>query len=288
MDIYSPKGIIDILEKNKLYLSSSRGQNYLFDKNVVNKIVKSIRERISKDKTILEVGSGIGSITIPLAANFSKVITVEIDRGISNVLKNIVVFYNFQEKIEIINGDFLKLSPQDIIGEIKDVVFVSNLPYNVGGEILKKVFYEYPIKDIFVMVQKEFFERLTAKSSNENYSFLSVITQLNSEIIEKLFSVGRGSFFPSPSVDSVLVYIRKKNFLLAQDSVDFIKLLFANRRKNILNSIRIATNLERDLIEEILSKFRIPKYIRIEDLSPKDIYELSKSLIDLKRGYNTP
>lgn len=283
MDIYSSLGIKSILSKNNYLLSKKRGQNYLADKFTAFKIVEIISSYVDKGVNVLEVGSGLGAITIPLATKYKKVISIEIDKGISNCLKEVLKHYDVDKKVEVLNKDFLKLHPQEIIrSEFDNWVFVSNLPYSVGGEILKKVMYEYPIQDIFVMVQKEFFERLIAKVDSPNYSFLSVIMQLNSSEIIKLMDVGRNLFFPVPSVDSVFIYIRKNPKIVDRNTALIIQKLFTTRRKNILNSINILFSVPKDKTENLLFRIGIDRNTRIENLHPEIIKILVEEIVKLQ------
>ena len=284
MEIYSPSGIKAILSKHRYFLSSNRGQNYLVNKNIAYKIAEKVKSLVPKntDLKILEVGSGLGAITIPLAEISKKVLAVEIDKGISECFIEAINFYKLGSKVKVINKDFLKISPNDISEfNNKDTVFVSNLPYNVCGEILKKVINEFKIEHIFVMVQKEFFERITSQSGSEKYSALSVIFQLSTEVIKKLLEVNRNNFFPIPSIDSVFLYIKKNNEVTDENVTEVIQKLFSARRKNIVNSIRNLVELDKTKIESILRDLSVNGNLRIEDLPPNTIKILAEKILSI-------
>ncbi|MEN2997697.1 MAG: 16S rRNA (adenine(1518)-N(6)/adenine(1519)-N(6))-dimethyltransferase RsmA [Brevinematia bacterium] len=282
MDIYSPSGIRQILSKHNYFLSSTKGQNYLIDKNTSQKIVKLIKSLTQNKTYVLEVGSGLGAITLPLAQTFEYVVTVEIDRGIAKCLEEVLEYYGVREKVKVITKDFLKLHPSDIpLIDPQNTIFVSNLPYNVAGEILKKIIYEYQIEDLFVMVQKEFFERITAKQGNRNYSFVSVVTQLSVDKITKLLDVGKNSFFPIPSVDSVFINLKRSPLPISEEEVKVIQKLFTTRRKTILNSIHTLFNHSKDIIRNLLLDLNIDEKTRIENLPPITIKDLVKNLLKL-------
>ncbi len=277
MDIYSPEGIKRILSEKGYFLSKTRGQNYLVNKNLAYKIAEIISKTIENQEIeVIEVGSGLGSITIPLAERFPKVISIEIDKGIYECLIKIVKESNLENKINLINKDFLKMKPNEITQSQKTYIFVSNLPYSVGGEILRKVIYEYNIEHIFVMVQKEFFERMIAKPDTENYSLLSVMSQLNTKKIKKLLDISRNNFFPIPSVDSVFLHIVKSENLVDNNTLDYIVKFFSNRRKNLLNSITLSCRIDKTSAKNILDTLGIDYNKRIENLTPQEILTLTK------------
>lgn len=277
MDIYSPEGVKRILSEKGYFLSRTRGQNYLVNKNLAYKIAEIISKTIeSQEIEVIEVGSGLGSITIPLAERFSKVISIEIDKGIYECLIKIVKESNLENKINLINKDFLKMKPNEITQSQKTYIFVSNLPYSVGGEILRKVIYEYNIEHMFVMVQKEFFERMIAKPDTENYSLLSVMSQLNTKKIKKLLDISRNNFFPIPSVDSVFLHIVKSENLVNNNTLDYIVKFFSNRRKNLLNSITLSCRIDKTSAKNILDTLGIDYNKRIENLTPQEILTLTK------------
>lgn len=277
MDIYSPEGIKRILSEKGYFLSKTRGQNYLVNKNLAYKIAEIISKTIENQEIeVIEVGSGLGSITIPLAERFPKVISIEIDKGIYECLIKIVKESNLENKINLINKDFLKMKPNEITQSQKTYIFVSNLPYSVGGEILRKVIYEYNIEHIFVMVQKEFFERMIAKPDTENYSLLSVMSQLNTKKIKKMLDISRNNFFPIPSVDSVFLHIVKSENLVDNNTLDYIVKFFSNRRKNLLNSITLSCRIDKTSAKNILDTLGIDYNKRIENLTPQEILTLTK------------
>ncbi|MCS7299534.1 MAG: 16S rRNA (adenine(1518)-N(6)/adenine(1519)-N(6))-dimethyltransferase RsmA [Spirochaetia bacterium] len=283
MDIYSRNGLRHILKKYNLFLTSSRGQNYLIDKSIAETISEFVLSNVDYNVKVIEVGSGIGSLTVPLARRFNNVISIEIDRGVFACLNDVIDYYQLGSRVNTVNADFLKIKPSDLVGEGEEAVFVSNLPYSLGGEIIRVVTYEYNIKDLFVMVQKEFFERLIAREGEKNYSFLSVVSQLNYSFIRKVFDVSRNFFFPVPSVDSVFIHLRKKENIVDKRIVDLIKKLFSSRRKNILNSICLSTGLDKHIIVDMINSVELDIKSRVENLNPTAILELVRMIISYTR-----
>ncbi|MFN4245829.1 MAG: 16S rRNA (adenine(1518)-N(6)/adenine(1519)-N(6))-dimethyltransferase RsmA [Brevinematia bacterium] len=281
MYIYSPNGIKDILSKYGYFLSAKRGQNYLVNESIAQKIVSLIKDTVYNQSNykVLEVGSGLGAITIPLSMNFEKVLSIEVDKGISKCLEDVLNYYKIHN-VKVINKDFLKI-PLDDIRDFasKDTIFVSNLPYSIGGEILRKVIYDFEIEHLFVMVQREFFDRIKAKKGSKNYSFLSVIMQLNTQKMVKLVDVSRNNFFPVPSVDSTFIYLQKSNKILDKQSSVMIQRLFSTRRKSILNSVGNLLGGNKKKAEEIIRRLGIKGNERLENFDPWSIKELISNII---------
>lgn len=283
MDIYSQAGIKCLLRENEYFLSRYRGQNYLVSERVSKKIVEFVVSFVQnpEETEVLEVGSGLGAITVPLAKTFRKVIAVEVDRGISKCLESVLEHYNVRERVKVLNADFLELDPKEVLGEVVgSAVFVSNLPYSVGGEILRKVFYEYPMDRLFVTVQKEFYDRMIAKEGTSTYSFVSVMFRMNAAKINKLLDIGRGYFFPVPSVDSVFIYLERSSELLDEKLARVIQKLFTMRRKNILNSISFSFGLPKDEVQSILQELGLDRNMRVENLSPQILRDLGVKLLE--------
>jgi len=286
MNIYSAEGIKDILKSSNLFLSKSRGQNYLKDESVAQKISKSITENTSDPSkvSVIEVGSGIGSLTVQLSKYFNKIASFEIDKGIFLCFSKTLEEYNIKNVIPL-HKDFLKFNLNEIqkilnVTEGNETIFVSNLPYSVGGEILKRVFYEmHYVSKIFVMIQKEFFERITAIPGSKNYSYLSVIYQLETKQIQKIMDIPKNHFFPTPSVDSVFVYIEKSENQTSESEREIIKTLFSTKRKTIFKSLKLYMKNQKKpdtIIEEILRTLGIPQNERIEKLPPDTLLKLSR------------
>lgn len=255
----------------------------MIDKSIAETISEFVLSNVDYNVKVIEVGSGIGSLTVPLARRFNNVISIEIDRGVFACLNDVIDYYQLGSRVNTVNADFLKIKPSDLVGEGEEAVFVSNLPYSLGGEIIRVVTYEYNIKDLFVMVQKEFFERLIAREGEKNYSFLSVVSQLNYSFIRKVFDVSRNFFFPVPSVDSVFIHLRKKENIVDKRIVDLIKKLFSSRRKNILNSICLSTGLDKHIIVDMINSVELDIKSRVENLNPTAILELVRMIISYTR-----
>ena len=183
----------------------SLGQNFLIDKNIINKIVNLVN---IKNKIILEVGPGTGNLTqYILKQNPKKVYVIEKDNDLAIQLKN-----NFKDQINLFNEDILTFN-ENTLSKEKITVF-GNLPYNISTEILIKWIVGFSkncwFDNLILMFQKEVADRIIAKFNTSNYGRLTILSnwKLN---IEKICDIKPGSFIPKPKVDSSLLIFSPKN-----------------------------------------------------------------------------
>jgi len=212
----------------------SLGQNFLIDKNIINKIVQIIN--INKNKTILEIGPGYGNLTeIMVSENPKKIIAVEKDKKLSLFLKE--KFKKFKN-IEIINEDILKLLNKGIG---KNFIVIGNLPYNISTKILTLLALnnKWPpwYESLIFMFQKEVADRIIAKTNTKEFSRLSVLCNWRFEI-KKHFDISKNCFIPKPKINStILSFYPKKNYtykIKDSKNLEFVtRILFSNRRKMI-------------------------------------------------------
>ena len=255
----------------------SLGQNFLIDQNISKKIIKIVN--ITKNKKILEIGSGYGSLTNKiLELSPKKIFAVEKDKDLANLLKQ-----NFKnlKNIEIINEDILKLLENRSME--KNITVFGNLPYNISTKILTTLILTNnwpPWYDALVlMFQKEVADRITAKNNNKNFGRLSILCNWRLEI-KKHFNVSRNCFSPKPNVDStVLSFIPKRKFFNIknpQNLENITRILFSNRRKIIKKNFiklfgknNVAKDLNLDLNkrpEELTSETFYKIAIKYEEL----------------------
>ena len=206
----------------------SLGQNFLIDKNIVNKIIslKNI-----KNQNILEIGPGRGALTEKILEKKPKTLTlIEKDLKLYEILKK---KYQDNNKVKLLNSDILKIDLEKIIN-IKSIIF-GNLPYNISSQILVKLikFKNWPPKftDLILMFQKEVAEKITGKS----FGRLSVITNYRLKLINK-FNVSPNCFYPKPKIISSVLHlspIRKEIYKIKNlDNLEMItNIFFSNRRK---------------------------------------------------------
>lgn len=232
--IAKPKMTKMILDRYDLKALKRFGQNFLIDANIVEKIAKIACDI---DTTTIEIGPGIGALTQFLARYSKKVYAHEIDKKLVEVLSD-----NFKddEKISIIEGDFLKVDFKSMPYAHEKVIVCANLPYYITTPILFKLFEsELDIEKITVMVQKEVADRFIAKVGTSDYSALSVIVAYKYDVKFEL-KVPKTVFDPKPKVDSAVISFLPKEKALPLDEERFYELIkasFRQRRKTLKNNL---------------------------------------------------
>ena len=247
----------------------SLGQNFLIDKNILEKITNTAN---IFNKTILEIGPGTGNLTsYILKKNPKKYFVIEKDDQLAINLQN-----KFNNKITIINDDVLKVDETTLFKE-KATVF-GNLPYNISTEILSK--WIINLKDNFwfetliLMFQKEVADRIISDFNTSNYGRLSIICnwKLN---IKKICDIKPEAFFPKPKIDSSLLFFYpKKNFVKIKDPNNLEKItriFFNQRRKMIKKPFNQLFNGD----QRILNKLKIDLSLRPQNLSLDTYYRLA-------------
>lgn len=270
----------DILNKYGIKLNKNLGQNYLIDKNKRDQIVNF--GNISNDDVILEIGAGIGTLTIELAKKAKKVIAIEQDPKICEILANRLK----EEKIsnvELINDDALKVDFP------KFTKIISNLPYQISSPITFK-FLDYDFDLAVLMYQKEFADRMNGEVASKNYSRLSAMLYFRCDV-EKLTDVSQESFIPKPQIDSTVVKLTPKENRIPPDDFKvyskFTKALFQHRNKKIRNALidsrHIISNIDKKELKKRLNAIEdeiLNDYLskRVIVLTPEEILEVSKGL----------
>ena len=248
----------------------SLGQNFLIDANIIKKILDIIN---IKEKNILEIGPGTGSLTSKILERLpKKLIVVEKDKNLSSLLND-----SLGSNITIINQDILKINEYSIDKE-KLTVF-GNLPYNISTEILCKWITNinddnFWFDHLILMFQKEVADRIISKFNTNNYGRLSILSnwKLN---IKKVFDVKPSSFSPRPKVDStVLLFEPKKKFFKIANPKNLEKItniFFSHRRKMIKKPYNLIFNGNLD----IANKLKIKLDLRPQNLNWDIYYKLT-------------
>jgi len=279
MDLSSPETIKEFLRKNNISPSRDRGQNFLIDKNVLEKIIESAN--LKKDDVVLEIGAGFGTLTERLAQKAGKVITVESDRGILPILRRNLENY---KNVEIIEKDVLSVVNYESKIMNYEYKIVANLPYQITSIVLRKFLENEPRpNEMMVMVQKEVAERICAISGEMSILAVSVQFFGQPEIIQ---IVPRSSFYPAPEVDSAILRIsRIKNEsetnLKRIDAKDFfrvVKVGFSARRKQLHNNLANGLRLKSEEVKNILLDLGLDIQVRAQDLSVDDWINLGNKL----------
>lgn len=270
--------VIKILKEKGMYAKKHFGQNFLIDKNVLNKIVDI--SNITKEDTVIEIGPGMGCLTEFLAINAKKVICYEIDPDMIQMLnENLLPLYN---NIELINLDFLKADLSIYNKNIENIKVVANLPYYITTPIIFKLLSETKIKQFTFMVQKEVGDRLTGKPNTKDYNSLSVAMEYktNSKVAYK---VSPNSFYPAPKVDSALLVMKvKKMDSDANFDAQFLKFvqeIFSQRRKTVINNLNGKYSYDKQKLIDLFNENKININLRAETMTVNDILELYNMIV---------
>lgn len=271
-----------VLSRYGFSFSKALGQNFLIDSTVCPRMAEAAVR--SPEDGVLEIGPGIGVLTAQLGLRAKKVVAVELDKRLLPVLSETLGEF---DNIEVINGDVLKLDLakllQEKFADCKRVSVCANLPYYITSPVIMRLLEErLPLSQIVVMVQKEAAERLCAAVGTREAGAVTVAVQYYAEA-EKLFSVGRNCFVPSPNVDSAVMRlsVREQPEFLVKDEKFFFKMVkaaFAQRRKTAQNGISAGLGLPKEQVAEALENIGLPKDIRAEKMTMKDLSALADSL----------
>lgn len=215
------------------------GQHFLIDRNILYKIVRAAQ--INEKDIVLEVGPGLGEMTVELAKKAKKVIAVEIDPKLLEVLKKKVMDY---PNVEVVRGDILKLNFDKLLHQGKDLVkVVANLPYQISTPLLFRfIESRHLFFTLTLMLQKEVAERMAASPGRKEYGPLSIFVQMASNISISFF-VKSTAFLPPPKVESAVIHITWKEKPMAEviDEEWFKKIVrgcFGYRRKTLTNALK--------------------------------------------------
>lgn len=256
---------LDLCKMYNIKPERSKGQNFLIEEDVYNKIVESAE--INPDDIILEVGPGLGFLTFKLAKKAKKVLAVEVDEKIASFLQTLIIG-NKVKNIKIFNKDILK-AKGDNFSKVDKYKIVSNLPYNITSIFLRKFLSLSNKPEIIVlMLQKEVVERIMAKPPK--MSLLSISVQFYAEV-EKIMDVKREYFYPAPEVDSAVIKITPNKKLLKnyEEEKKFFKILriaFSSKRKMLKNNLANGLKIDIKEIEKILIDLNLDTKIRSEQL----------------------
>ena len=276
----------DILNENGIKLNKNLGQNYLIDKNKRDQIINF--GNINKEDVILEIGTGIGTLTIELAKKAKKVIAIEQDENICKILAKRLKDEKI-DNVELLNEDALNVEFP------KFNKIISNLPYQISSPITFK-FLDYDFDLAVLMYQKEFANRMNGKVGTKNYSRLSAMLYFKCDV-EKLTDVSSESFIPKPKIDSTVVKLTPKENKISEEDFKiyskFTNALFQHRNKKIRNALidsrHVITKLDKKEIRKCMNEIedeKLNQYLkeRIVAITPEEILFLSKELNSILNG----
>lgn len=274
--LYSPKVVKEIIDLYDFKFKKSLGQNFLIDKNFVDKIID---QADISGENVLEIGPGIGTITYEMAKTAKKVLAVEIDENLIPILeKNLEEFDNTL----VINDDILKVDLKKLVEDQfngESFKLVSNLPYYITTPIIEMIITsDLPCTDMTIMVQKEVGQRMVASEKDKEYSSLSVFVKFYSDA-KLLINLPKSVFMPQPKIDSTILNLRLR---LYDENVDkgllfqLVRAGFNKRRKTILNSLSDVRDKEE--LKIAFKEADLKENLRAENLSLDDFIKLTNIL----------
>lgn len=271
-----------ILEKHGFTFSKALGQNFLINPAVCPEMAEEAVT--SGNDGVIEIGAGVGVLTAELCKRAKKVVSIELDKRLLPVIdETLAEFDNF----EVVNEDILKVDLHELIKEkfsdCENVSVCANLPYYITSPVIMKLLEDkLPIKQIIVMVQREAADRLTAPVGSRESGAITVAVNYYAEA-EKLFNVSKGSFVPSPKVDSAVIRlsIYDKPPIETKDEELFfrtVKAMFMQRRKTALNSVSAGLGIPKDTVVKALETTELDASVRAEKLTLSQLCEFTNNL----------
>ena len=268
-----------LLSAWNLHPKKQLGQNFLSDPSTAEMIIN--RSGIDSEDTLLEVGAGLGALTIPAARVSKKVYAVEKDQGLIDLLKTELLVYNISNTT-LINSDILQLDLKQFVeNESKKIIVIGNLPYNISSMLLVRLINNRNIVSrAILMFQKEMAKRIYADPNCKDYSRLSVMTQYCADI-KKIATVKAPLFFPKPKIDSEVIELTFKTRLQYQADDEqllfmVIKAAFSKRRKTLRNSLAgNILEIDTQTAFDLLKQAEIDPVRRAETLTVHEFVKLS-------------
>ena len=277
-----------LIKKYKIKANKSLGQNFLIDDDVLKDIVNGAE--IEENDVVIEIGPGLGSLTKLLLKKAKKVICIELDKKMINILND---RFDGYKNIELINADVLNIDLNEIIKEerkqnedLNNIKIVANLPYYITTPIIMKLIENnLDIESITVMIQKEVAERLIAVPGSKETGAITYTVYYYCEC-NKIREVEKECFIPTPEVKSEVIKLklRKENFINVKYKkvmFNIIKSAYMQRRKTIVNSLtNVGMYKNKEQCIETLKKLGLSEDTRPENISIEDFARLTNYFLD--------
>ncbi len=271
-------GIKDIIRGVDFHFNKALGQNFITDSNLLDAIVAD--SGINGDDTVVEIGTGAGTLTRAIAKVAKKVYSFEVDRNLQPVL---ALSLQGVDNAEVIFRDVLKMKDDELKSVVGDSFkVVANLPYYITTPLaMRFIESTLDVKSVTIMVQKEVALRFVAKPNTADYSAITLAIEMagNAQITR---NVSRNMFFPSPNVDSAVVRIDIDRTKLDGENAPLLHKLvrssFAMRRKTLANNLSVAFQIDKQEAGKLIEEAGFSPMVRGEALSLDDYKKLTKTL----------
>jgi 16S rRNA (adenine1518-N6/adenine1519-N6)-dimethyltransferase len=274
----TPSATLAVLKRHGLATKKSLGQHFLVDDNAVRRIIELAA--LAGDETVLEVGPGIGTLTVALCDAAGSVVAVERDADLLPVLAETTADC---PRFAVVRADAVAVSPEAIAEPFgAPVALVANLPYAVAATVVLRFFEELPsLETATVMVQAEVADRMAAEPGNRDFGSYTVKLRLHARPAGR-FSVARTCFLPPPRVDSTVLRLERaplaEDPALLAEAARVADAAFAQRRKTVRNSLRSTLGVEIERIDAALAEAGVDGSLRAEMLAPERFLALALAL----------
>lgn len=286
MDLCNLSVIKSLMSDAGITFRKEFGQNFLTNRIIPEEIAENCAD--TSDRMVIEIGPGIGCLTQKLAMRYSRVVAIEIDKGLIPILEKTLSEF---DNVTVINEDVMKINIKELVeqyAEGRPVSVCANLPYYITTPILMHLLEsEVKLSSITVMVQNEVAQRLAAKAGSSDYGAITAILGYYGTV-RKLFKVSAGSFVPPPKVDSAVIRVDlydKCPYDIKDERLfrNCIKAAFEMRRKTLENALSAKLGgFTKEDVAEAISRSGFDAKIRGERLSTEDFAILSNHLADIK------
>lgn len=271
-------GIKDIIRGVDFHFNKALGQNFITDANLLDAIVAD--SGITSDDTVVEIGTGAGTLTRAIAKVAKKVYSFEVDRNLQPVL---ALSLQGVDNAEVIFRDVLKMKDDELRSIVGDKFkVVANLPYYITTPLaMRFIESSLDVRSITIMVQKEVALRFVAKPNTADYSAITLAIEMAGDA-KITRNVSRNMFFPAPNVDSAVVRIDIDRAKLDGENVALLHKLvrssFAMRRKTLANNLSVAFQIDKQEAGKLIEEAGFSPMVRGEALSLDDYKKLTKTL----------
>ncbi|MCL2503348.1 MAG: 16S rRNA (adenine(1518)-N(6)/adenine(1519)-N(6))-dimethyltransferase RsmA [Coriobacteriia bacterium] len=279
-----PSATIELLERHGLHTKKRLGQHFLVDENVVVRILQVAA--LTADDVVVEVGPGIGTLTVALCEAAGAVVAVERDMTLDPALKETTSPYR---QFALVSADATKVATADLERPFgSPTALVANLPYQVAATVILRFFEEIPtLRHATVMVQAEVADRIAATPGSKDWGSYSVKLRMLAEPVAR-FNVAATCFLPPPRVSSTVIRLERGTETFSPDLrahvVRAADAAFTQRRKTIRNSLRAGLGMSDERVDQILAQAGIDAGIRAEELSLASFIDLGYALMDALMG----
>jgi 16S rRNA (adenine1518-N6/adenine1519-N6)-dimethyltransferase len=274
-----------LMKARDLHPKKQLGQNFLSDPSTAKMIIS--RAGVSSEDIALEIGAGLGAITVPLGQTVAGVYAVEKDTQLIEMLKTELALYKIQN-VTVLNQNILKVDIPAIARQAgRPLIVFGNLPYNISSQVMVQLIsMRRCLSRCFLMFQKELAERLAASPGTKDYGRLSAMLQYCATV-KPLATVNAALFYPKPKIDSEVIEIdftRGPDFSVPDEAFFFlvIKAAFSKRRKTLKNALsKSVLQMETEMVSKGLNDAAIDPTRRAETLSAEEFVRLGNCLYEI-------